>query len=455
MRSLNIWGILRSLRQNRLLVDVAIAGTIVLIIYSLAITFDLNEKWIEWAEQYEQWELDELPLGLSILAFAMVWFAWRRIQDLKKINHALSQTKQSLLSEITQREQAEKQEAEIRQKIEQNINTQQARNAKDAVIQDMGELLMFAQNKAEIINITVQRAKKVVPFESGAIYEYQGNNLRHLQGWGELTQDIPRNTENYSCWAGRRCQPHIETCPVDDPPLCARAILGYQTVCVPILTPKGIWGIFHFRRRTPTLPEEQELNIGIQEIKRLTKAITDALGLHLHNLFLKEQLTTESIKDPLTGILNRRGLKQALRRQGLFQKPEVNCAVLIFDIDHFKAFNDRYGHDMGDYALLSVVNVVNKVIRAQDIFCRYGGEEFVLILPQIDLKIAVQRAEKIRTVIEHKLIKISQKQFESLTVSIGIAIYPDHGTNCEILLKHADEALYFAKKKGRNQVIEY
>ncbi|NEO86909.1 MAG: GGDEF domain-containing protein [Spirulina sp. SIO3F2] len=453
---LKVRTILEPLYKNKLLFDGAIAGSVVVVVCSFAATFDLNEQWIEWAEQYEQWEIDELPLSLSIFAFAMVWFAWRRLQDLKATNRALYQTQQSLLSEIAQRKQAEKLEAEIRQKVEGNMRIQQARNARDAAIQEMGEFLMFAHHKAEIINIAIRRTQAILPFESGAIYEYQGETLRHLQGWGELTQEISVDrSKNYTCWAGRRCQIHIETCPDGVIPLCARAVPGIQVVCVPILTPKGIWGVFHFCRVIHIIEEQQELGIDIKEINHLAKAITDTLGLHLHNLFLKEQLTIESTKDPLTGILNRRGFKQTLNEHGLLQQPKVSFAVLIFDIDYFKIFNDCHGHDKGDQALISVVQVVRDVIRTEDIFCRHGGEEFVIVFPNIYAEVATERAEQIRSLVEHKVIKIGQNQFKNLTISIGIALYPEHGDTYEVLLKHADQALYAAKQHGRNQVVHY
>ncbi|MEM8642416.1 MAG: sensor domain-containing diguanylate cyclase [Cyanobacteria bacterium P01_G01_bin.54] len=455
LKLLKIPPILSSVYKKKLLFDGAISAAIIIVVYSIAATFDINEKWIEWSEKYEQWEIDELPFGLSVFAFAMVWFAWRRLQDLKKINRALSLAQQSLLSEIAQRKQAEKLEAETRHKIEKNMRIQQLRNARDSVIQEMGEFLMFAHSKTEIINIAVQRTQEVLPFESGAIYEYQGDTLKYLQGWGDFRQDISSNLEDYTCWASRRFQAHIETFLEDTSPLCAHAMPGFQSICVPILTPKGMWGIFYFCRSAQTDEDQQELDIGIQEINRLAKSITDALGLHLHNLFLKEQLTLESMKDPLTGILNRRGLKQMVHERNLLGNPELNFAVLLFDIDHFKSFNDRYGHDMGDRAIISVVEAVNNMMRSEDIFCRHGGEEFVLIFSDICSENVIRRAEGIRRLVEDKTIEIGQEKSKKLTISIGIAIYPEHGNTYEQLFEHADKALYFAKQHGRNQVVDY
>lgn len=205
--------------------------------------------------------------------------------------------------------------------------------------------------------------------------------------------------------------------------------------------------------RTGLLPGEEELS-------QLATALDEmAQALQKRDAELKgalRELSEQVITDPLTGLNNRRYLWDFLRRDLLRARRAVlPVAAILFDIDHFKRFNDTWGHDAGDLVLKSTADVVKHNVRGSDIACRYGGEEFVVILPDATLQVALDRAQQIRRGIEQMALTCSGKPLDRVTASFGIALFPTHADNEEALLRTADEALYAAKAGGRNRVQVY
>lgn len=168
------------------------------------------------------------------------------------------------------------------------------------------------------------------------------------------------------------------------------------------------------------------------------------------------ELSEQVITDPLTGLNNRRYLWDFLKRDLLRARRAVlPVAAILFDIDHFKRYNDTWGHEAGDLVLKAAAEVTRQNVRSSDIACRYGGEEFAIILPEATLQVAIDRAERIRRGIEQMKLEHAGKPLGTVTASFGIALFPTHADNEEALLKAADEALYLAKRTGRNRVEVY
>ena len=136
------------------------------------------------------------------------------------------------------------------------------------------------------------------------------------------------------------------------------------------------------------------------------------------------------------------------------KKKESALAVIMLDIDHFKSFNDTHGHTAGDELLAVLGELLRNQTRQSDIACRYGGEEFVILLSDTSLEVATRRAEAIRQSFEETYISFEGKNLQA-TISIGISIYPDHGDQPESLIIQADQALYQAKSSGRNCVVAW
>lgn len=191
------------------------------------------------------------------------------------------------------------------------------------------------------------------------------------------------------------------------------------------------------------------------EIPRELANVADAFNTMTKRICEQEKtLEYMARTDDLTGLYNRRELDRQLteeiRRADRYNKP---LSIILADLDHFKAFNDNHGHQVGDEVLRSVSKTLTANLREVDKACRFGGEEFVIILPECDAEAARQTAERVRSAIESSIIQLDEEQTAKLTISIGVATSPHDGTTPESLLKSADVAMYQAKERGRNRVV--
>jgi diguanylate cyclase (GGDEF)-like protein len=178
------------------------------------------------------------------------------------------------------------------------------------------------------------------------------------------------------------------------------------------------------------------------------------VGLSIANIKLREALRTQSVRDALTGLYNRRYLEEILDREvRRASRATQALGILMIDLDHFKSFNDTYGHDAGDAVLREIGMSLTKGIRAEDFVCRFGGEEFVVILPTADLAASRMRAERLRSKVKELTILYQGKSMGMITISVGVAVLPDHGRSPKELMAAADAALYEAKRGGRDQVV--
>lgn len=182
----------------------------------------------------------------------------------------------------------------------------------------------------------------------------------------------------------------------------------------------------------------------------MTQALQDR-DTELQKVLMKlnEQVTT----DPLTGLYNRRYLQDFLRKEfDRARRGTTPVAAIMLDIDHFKRINDDFGHAAGDIVLKETALLLEQHIRGSDMVCRYGGEEFLLILPGATLDGALQRAENIRNLVQGLDLKYHDQPLGTITASLGVALFPDHAAGTDALIQAADEALYESKGAGRNRV---
>ena len=191
----------------------------------------------------------------------------------------------------------------------------------------------------------------------------------------------------------------------------------------------------------------------IIEIKfqNLIKSLAPQLSSAMVNIQLKDILRDQAIRDPLTELYNRRFMLEAFEQALNRAERHKSClAVLMIDLDHFKNFNDSYGHEAGDKVLVMVAKQFKINLRLEDIACRYGGEEFCILCPDTGVREAHVLAEKLRKCVAEQKIKYQDNYLEKVTLSIGISIYPNHGNSSNELIQQADKALYNAKDQGRN-----
>jgi len=195
-------------------------------------------------------------------------------------------------------------------------------------------------------------------------------------------------------------------------------------------------------------------NVKMTETKqRMAVTMSEHIAMALSNLRLHETLRSQSIRDPLTGLFNRRFMEESLeleiRRASRNQRP---LGMIMMDLDHFKYFNDNFGHEAGDLLLKELGALLKTNIRGEDIACRYGGEEFTLILPEGTGSVTRQRAEFFKEAIQRLDVHYKNQPLGRLTASMGVAVFPDHGRSAQALIEAADKGLYRSKNAGRDCV---
>jgi diguanylate cyclase (GGDEF)-like protein len=206
--------------------------------------------------------------------------------------------------------------------------------------------------------------------------------------------------------------------------------------------------MLHLRSTHVHAPEVQE------RWEWLAMMLADRLALALANLQLRQRLRVQAVRDPLTSLFNRRYLDETLERE--LQRAERynhSVGIIILDIDHFKAFNTIHGLRGGDATLRAVGAFLQRHTRSGDVACRFGGEEFTLVLPHASLDDTRRRAEELRESIKHLQVVYEDRTLQTITVSLGVSCFPLHGTTVESVIAAADYALGLAKASGRDRVV--
>lgn len=189
------------------------------------------------------------------------------------------------------------------------------------------------------------------------------------------------------------------------------------------------------------------------DLRPTLAAMVDRLASALDNLWLRVDLERQAVRDPLTGLYNRRHFQATLERELADARRRGDpLALIVIDIDHFKVFNDRHGHAFGDHVLQRFATLLRETFRARDVACRFGGEEFVLILPGTTLPHAEARAKRLIDEVRELRIRLPEGGYTGVRVSVGVSIYPDNGRAADSLVQSADAALYRAKAGGRDRV---
>jgi len=325
------------------------------------------------------------------------------------------------------------------------------RNQEITLFSKMDDFLQTSTTEAEAYSVISDVVTQLFPDDSGAVFvlNTSRNMLEAAAVWGPLP---PANLifPPSECWAHRRGQVHLA---IDHERRCAHVgDDGHMYVCLPLLAQGEMLGILHLLDGTAKNDKADEARMA--EKCKLAKILADNIGLGIANLKLRESMRNLSIRDPLTGLFNRRYMEEALAQElHRTQRNAAQLAVIMIDIDHFKKFNDNFGHDGGDAVLRELGAFFKKHVRGSDIACRYGGEEFMLILSPSTAEGARQRAEKIREGVKLLSVSHANRDLGAVTLSLGVAIFPYHASEAAALVKAADVALYQAKSGGRDRVV--
>ncbi|MCX8061140.1 MAG: GGDEF domain-containing protein [Anaerolineales bacterium] len=192
----------------------------------------------------------------------------------------------------------------------------------------------------------------------------------------------------------------------------------------------------------------------MEETSKIGVSIAEHVAPALSNLNLRDKLRSQAIRDPLTGLFNRRYMEETLDREiRRAARHKYSVGVIMIDIDQMKPINDRYGHDAGDVVLRQFGGLMRKTFRGEDVACRYGGDEFMIIMPEASLSDVWQKAENLREMIKRTQFEYDGKLIGPVTVSIGVAAYPELGSTVERLIQVSDAAAYLAKREGGDRVM--
>ena len=327
-----------------------------------------------------------------------------------------------------------------------------------ALLNQMSHLLQTCVTEGETGKIIRKYAEQLFPADSGAVC-VRNTSLDLVEmacswgSWPPAEQVFSRK----DCWALRHGQLHAVTNPGVDLlcPHWSHEASPADALCVPMMAQGESLGVLLLRRPAAQAGDSGNApaHRGVSR-KELAVTVAGHIALALANLGLRESLRTQSIRDSLTGLYNRRYLNEVLEREiRRAARGRRQLAVIVLDVDGFKGLNDTYGHDAGDTFLRLLGALLQKRVREEDVACRYGGDEFVLLLTETSLETAKKRARELRDGVKTLSVPHRGQYLTPPTVSLGAALYPDHGASADELIRAADDALYKAKARGRDRLV--
>ena len=327
--------------------------------------------------------------------------------------------------------------------LQAEIDELQLRSQDIEMLSEMSELLQ--------ISTTIEEAREVLPAFGSRLFP-------SLTGSVFITRDTPGLVESIAswngepivsefpvteCWALRRAQSHVGSvagirC------MHGERLIG-ATICIPMLALGEAIGVVTLNASdSPSIP---------QNVEQFAKSFADQIAFAIANLRLQETLRMRAVRDGLTGLYNRRYMEEALNRELVrATRRQRPVGVLMVDVDHFKHFNDTHGHTGGDALLQQFSKMMQNVVREKDVVCRYGGEEFLIVLPDIDAAGLRSTAEALLESARQLRVVLDGEPLGTITVSAGIALSTERGTTAAGLMAAADRMLYNAKASGRDRV---
>jgi diguanylate cyclase (GGDEF)-like protein len=406
--------------QTRARKDVIVTVGIVLV-GCLAVLSDPDQAF-EWLARHKEVQVDEFLTAVVVIGAGFAIFSWRRWTDLSQ------------------------QVAEYK-RLQGELS---ALNREATLLSETDDLLQSCLSSEEAYKIIIRHLEMQFPAMNGAIFATgkAGDIADMVATWGQPA--IMQNFASKDCWGLRRGRVNISL--ASDARLACTHIgpsLPSYAMCIPMMAQGEILGLLYLDTGT----EKLKLRPLTEAQERTIKTLTEHLALAVANLNLRETLRTQAIRDPLTGLFNRRYMEESLERE--FRRAlrkDSPLAILMCDIDHFKRLNDSYGHEAGDAVLRELARLFQAQLRAEDIASRFGGEEFVFILPESDIASATECAERLRQAVHELQIQHYGQTLKEISLSVGLVCFPQHGDTVDALMRAADAALYRAKEDGRDRI---
>ena len=356
--------------------------------------------------------------------------------------------------DVTRHQEAEENLRLANEKLRQSVQELEQHKEQAVTLGKMNDLLQACSASKEAYDIIAQFCAHLFPTYAGVLYIFSAsrNLVNSVTTWHD-PHGSDAEFESDDCWALRRGQPHIiEPGRIGTRCRHLKDIQGGHA-CLPLMAQGTGLGILYLQKHDGAQAPEEFLT---PEDRILAATVAENIAISLSNLYLQEALRLQSIRDPLTGLFNRRYLEESLERElHRLARRKHSAGFAMLDLDHFKTFNDTFGHEGGDALLRAFGQFLREHLRKEDIACRYGGEEFCILFCESSLADTVRRAEQLRSGVSHLIVQYGGHHLGVVTVSIGVASYPAHGstsTSTE-LIAAADGALCQAKTEGRNRVV--
>lgn len=334
------------------------------------------------------------------------------------------------------------------EKLQILVTEADERNRLMALLQEMNDFFQSCQSSEETFEAIAHYTPKFFPGYRGALYLLNNseNFFEIVADWGE-GPDLEVLFGHDDCWALRRNHLIVIKAPQDSlncQHVSSALPAGY--LCVPLVAQGKEMGILHLQSPSPELAEK------MADLELYAKPVSEAMALALSNLKLRDSLKNQAIRDSLTGLFNRRYLNETLERElSRGHRLGITMGIIMMDLDHFKEYNDIYGHNAGDELLEALGKLISWQTRKEDIPCRYGGEEFLIVMPGAPLEVTVERAREMNQQV--KQLHLQNRFLRPVTISAGVAVYPEHGASAKEIVRAAEAALHRAKKDGRDCVV--
>jgi diguanylate cyclase (GGDEF)-like protein/PAS domain S-box-containing protein len=361
---------------------------------------------------------------------------------------------QGTVKDVTEMKQIQEELLQANKQLHGSLSSAEQRNREITLLGEMAQRIQSSKDMSSAYQGTAEYMGKLFDGDSGFIAEIDGNDntVEVRASFGK-----PEGKTSFfvsDCIALRRMKAH-ESDGSDASGVCQH--MGRFRGCfisIPLITQGEVSWLLQLQHGQQDTDSPESCQQWLESRRPLMLSAGQELSVALSNIRLRETLHDQAIRDPLTGLFNRRYMEEMLDVQLHRAKRAGSCIGFIMaDLDFFKNFNDSHGHAAGDLLLTSVANQIRKVIRLEDIACRYGGEEFLIILPYAGLKDTYARALQILEEIRSISFLYEGQQVGNITISMGVSAFPDNGDDASMLVKTADQAMYEAKKGGRDRVI--
>jgi diguanylate cyclase (GGDEF)-like protein len=447
--------LLRTLGEGRSMPALHLLTLLSLTIFGgeIAIMFALDYANIE--NEFLKNAADAAALVVVVFPF-LYFFIFRTI--MKKNKDLIAFQQQLLVAQEELEQRIEERTTEITIANRELKQMVERLNIRRSEIVRLGEMVNFFQacnNLDEALSVAQSQLQSLFSGLSGVLFLMKAsrNFLERAISWGQVIDMEPCYAPD-DCWALRRGKPHATGGANGITPCRHLHTAGaYRYICLPLLAHGETLGTLCLQVSEADAGGYDDGDRRSGDRTTFYIAVAESLALAISNLRLRESLRNQAIRDQLTGLFNRRYLLETLERELHRAAARDQClTVAMVDIDHFKQFNDTFGHAAGDAVLAKLGIAMREWRRGEDVVARYGGEEFAIVFPDLPAELAFERLESLRQTIGSITIDYHGQLLPPLTISAGMAAYPMHAVDQEGLINIADQALYSSKEGGRNRV---